>query len=251
MTPSSDVQEKLRRYLLGQLDERAREDIETNLLTDDDYFEELLNLEDEITDEYLAGKLNPADRSAFEHHFLVTPERHEDLNFARALNRHLAQAAPHRPDGKTWWPAFLSRQPLPVRATLLAAIVVVVAGAVWLLRNQRTPQSFATLTLTASQATRSEGTEAPKLKLPLRENGLKIVMVLPEAPAGATGYRTQIDTESGNTLSVDANRENNNSVSIMIPAAKLDAGRYSIKLFARGPDGVERRISGNYLFTLE
>jgi hypothetical protein len=249
MTPSSDLQERLRRYLLGQLDEPAREQTEQTILTNDDAFEELLIIEDEITDDYLAGKLDPPARSAFEKHFLATPERYQQLSFARALEGHIARTA--RPAKRAGWPAFFSQQSLGVRASLIAIALAVVAGAVWFLRNQKSSPSFATLTLTISQPTRAEGVEAPKLHLPLREDSLRIVLLLPERASGVTTYRVQLDTESGKTRTIDAHRENDTAVSIDVPAAELEPGRYSIKLFAKGPDGIERRISGNYLFTLE
>lgn len=96
MTPTPEVQERLRRYLLGQVTEEAREEIEKDLLASDEIFQELQVIEDEIVDAYLKGGLNETDRSGFEKHFLTTPERSEKLSFGRAFNRHLSaqRAAP-------------------------------------------------------------------------------------------------------------------------------------------------------------
>jgi hypothetical protein len=77
------------------------------------------------------------------------------------------------------------------------------------------------------------------------------MLVLPERSTAATTYRAELDTESGKTRTIDGHVENDTAVSIDMPAGELEPGRYSIKLFAKGPDGVERRITGNYLFTLE
>src|SRR5262245_10784073 len=90
MTPTPEVQERLRRYLLGQLAEDALEAIEKDLLVNDELFEELLVAEDELVDEFLTGELGPDERLAFEKHFLVTPERHDKLKFGRAFKRHLS-----------------------------------------------------------------------------------------------------------------------------------------------------------------
>lgn len=93
MTPTPEVQERLRRYVLGQLAEDARAELEKGLLANDELFEELLAIEDEIIDDYLGERLNASDRAAFENHFLATPERHEQLKFGRAFDRYLSRQA--------------------------------------------------------------------------------------------------------------------------------------------------------------
>ena len=249
MTPTPEVQEKLRRYLLGQLAEDARAEVEKDLLANDELFEELLVLEDEIIDEYLAEKLTMNDRAAFARHFLVTPERQEQVNFARAFKRHLAG---NKLPVRSFWPGFLYKQTAATRAALIVLMVAIVVGGVWLLNGRRSaPQSFATLTLTASQATRSEGSEVPRLKLPLRESNLRLVLILPEGSASGAGYRAVIETVLGTTKTLDATSQDDRSVTVTVPANELQRGDYSIKLFARYPDGTERRISGSYVFTLE
>ena len=70
MTPTPEVQQRLRRYLLGNLDDAERERVEQDLLTSDESFEELLAVEDEITDDYLAQGLSPDERRRFELYFL-------------------------------------------------------------------------------------------------------------------------------------------------------------------------------------
>ena len=249
MTPTPEVQEKLRRYLLGQLAEDARAEVEKDLLANDVLFEELLVLEDEIIDEYLAEKLTRNDRAAFERHFLITPERHEQVNFARAFKRHLAR---NQLPVRSIWPGFLYKQTAATRVALIGLMVAIAVAGVWLLSSRRSaPQSFATLTLTASQATRSEGSEIPRLKLPLRESNLRLVLILPEGSASAASYRAVIETALGTTKTLDATVQDDRSVTVTVPANELQRGDYSIKLFARNPDGSERRISGSYVFTLD
>jgi CHAT domain-containing protein len=136
MTPTPEVQERIRRYLLGQLTDGAREEIEQDLLANGELFEELLVVEDELIDEYLAGKLGPDERSSFERHFLATAERHEKLKFGRAFDRYLSsQARPvtvREPKlSRTpwaWTQAFLS---YPVRIAACALVVVLILLGVW------------------------------------------------------------------------------------------------------------------------
>jgi hypothetical protein len=239
--------------LLGQLDDQARRELETELLTNDEVFEELLILEDEITDEFVGGKLAPSDRNAFEEHFLATPERHESVRFARDFQRHVNAVPPRHRAGSNIWRGFLTPKPSVVRAALsLILILAIVAGAVWLLRTQRpSQQTFATLTLTATPATRSDGSPAPKVRLPLNENALRIVLTLPEPLLPGDVYRPEIQSDFGDTRSIDATVVDERSVAITVRAAELKRAQYSIKLIIRRADGVERRISGSYLFTVE
>lgn len=90
MKPDRITQSNIRSYLLGQVDEAEHEAIETAILTDDELFEELLVVEDEVIDEYLTGKLDPEARSRFENYFLAAPERHEQLRFARVFDQYVS-----------------------------------------------------------------------------------------------------------------------------------------------------------------
>src|SRR5437762_8760452 len=137
MTPTPEAQELIRRYLLGQLSEGVREKFEQELLTSDDLFQELLVIEDELVDEYLAGKLNVEDGASFEQHFLVTPERHEKLNFGRAFDKYLssrvssdAEAINLTPARSQWgWPqSFFSS---PLRLAVVAIAVLLLGFGVW------------------------------------------------------------------------------------------------------------------------
>lgn len=136
MTPTPEVPERIRRYLLGQLDENAHEEVEKGFLTSDEMFGELLVVEDEIIDDYLAGKLDDGERAAFENHFLATPERHDKLKFGKAFNRYLSSqttAAPARqlsssPASRGWTRTLFSS---PLRIGVLAIVVVGIVFGVW------------------------------------------------------------------------------------------------------------------------
>jgi len=239
--------------VLGQLDDQARAELETELLTNDEVFEDLLIIEDEITDEFVGGELNPSDRAAFEDHFLATPERHESVRFARAFQRHISAVPPRQAAVSKIWPSVLATQPFVVRkAVSLIFILAIAAGGVWWLLSQRSSQqTFATLTLTATQATRSDGSQAPKVRLPLNENALRIFLTLPEPSAGGDVYRGELQTDLGEIRSIDATVVDERSVAITVPTAELKRGQYSVRLFVRRAGGVERRFSGSYLFTVE
>jgi len=83
----------IRQYLLGRLPESGSAGLEERLLTDSEFYEELLISEEELIDAYLAGRLSAAERQDFENHFMISPERQEKVRFARALKRYVAAAA--------------------------------------------------------------------------------------------------------------------------------------------------------------
>ena len=135
MTPTPEVQERLRQYLLGQLTDDAREELEKELMASAELFAELLVVEDEIVDDYLGGRLKETDRASFEKDFLATPERQEKLRFGHAFERHLSSQAASIPIPKTssspvWaWTRSLFSSPL--RIAVAAIIVVAPAIGVW------------------------------------------------------------------------------------------------------------------------
>jgi hypothetical protein len=78
-------EEVIRRYLLGEVTPKERRRIQDRLFQDSVFFNELLIIENELTDAYLFGRLNPQQRVQFEQHFLSTPERRRKLTIAQEL----------------------------------------------------------------------------------------------------------------------------------------------------------------------
>lgn len=74
-----EEENKIRRYLLGDLPEEAKQQVEENLLRDDEYADWLLVVEDELIDNYVQGALLEHERILFEQNFSMTPRRHEKL----------------------------------------------------------------------------------------------------------------------------------------------------------------------------
>ena len=77
-------------YLLGQLGDTEQQQLEERLMTQDDLFEQVQVLEDELIDEYLKNTLSAQDRADFEKHFLSAPERFKKLRFAEAFRSYVA-----------------------------------------------------------------------------------------------------------------------------------------------------------------
>jgi hypothetical protein len=104
MPVTTDESARLRRFLLGQLSEPERVEVEQRLMTEESLFQELLLLEEDLTDEYVFGDLPEAERGRFEQHVAVSPDRLEAIRLARLLRRPAA-AAGRRPRQGGWWRA--------------------------------------------------------------------------------------------------------------------------------------------------
>jgi len=83
----------IRRYLLGELDEELREQLEQRVISDSSYKQEILITEGELLDEFVSGELSPEDRALFVRNFLASPAQRRKLETARALR---AYAASHQ-----------------------------------------------------------------------------------------------------------------------------------------------------------
>ena len=88
MNLTADKQE-IRSYLLGDLDDDRKTQLEERILYALEAYEELLIAEEELIDAYVAGGLSELERQRFESHFLVTAERQKNLRFGQLLNRYV------------------------------------------------------------------------------------------------------------------------------------------------------------------
>lgn len=126
----------LQQYLLGTLDEDSRVRLEERYLEDHALFERLLVIEDELTEAYLRGELQPTERLSFEQRFLATDRGREKVESARALLHCLAEtegSADLRSAQKNfrrWWVFSSPSERLPQPGRLMAAAAVALTIAV-------------------------------------------------------------------------------------------------------------------------
>lgn len=107
------------RYLLGDLSEQERVDIEESYFADDNSFQELEVIEDELVDAYVHGELAGADQQQFEKLLQSSARLAGRVQFARILANRVGSMSPtpetdsvpavvaERParskDTQTWW----------------------------------------------------------------------------------------------------------------------------------------------------
>lgn len=197
----------LKRFLLGELPEGERGEVEERLFSDPEYFRLFRAAEEELTDEYIYGDLDAGERERFERYFLTTPERRESLRVARALKQYISRNAPAaefadvaaldaaatladtnaradavhvlRPEKKSFFD-FLRAPAL--RFSLAAAAVLIVAVGLWLLartapRDRPEPSQQANAARLSpeqneqlAQATPEQGDRTPVVKTTPAEN---------------------------------------------------------------------------------
>jgi hypothetical protein len=74
-----------RGYLLGELSPEDHQQLEQRLLIETEVFEELQRVEDDLIEDFISGALSVQEENEFETLFLLTLERRQKLNFAKAL----------------------------------------------------------------------------------------------------------------------------------------------------------------------
>jgi len=91
MREEADNEKLLVRYLLGDLPEEQQLQIEGMFLGDDQQYERLLALEDELFYDYAQGKLSPGERTRFEERFLVSAPNRKRVALASALAQKISE----------------------------------------------------------------------------------------------------------------------------------------------------------------
>ena len=131
MTSLNEEERVLRAYLLGEVTPAEQRQIEERLLSDGDYVELLLIIEEELIDGYARDTLSEHERERLRRHVLVTPERRRKLKKAQALKRYVHNAqpipAPVRalPSKAFWkWPRLTPSWGLAITAILISGLAL-------------------------------------------------------------------------------------------------------------------------------
>jgi hypothetical protein len=78
---------RMRQFLLGELEEREREELEQLVLSEGNTRDKLLMAEDDLIEEYLEGSLQGEERERFLREFLSIPHQRNKLRIAKSLRR--------------------------------------------------------------------------------------------------------------------------------------------------------------------
>jgi hypothetical protein len=138
----ADKEKLLIQYLLGNLSEERQLQIEEEFLRDDQRYEQLLALENELFYDYAQNKLSPGEREQFEKQFLSSDRHRKNAILASAFARKLSEAA----SGETAEDGIADREPRRFRRRLksyfvaqsaamrfsLAALAIASIAMIWL-----------------------------------------------------------------------------------------------------------------------
>jgi hypothetical protein len=135
----------IRRYLLGDLDEERRQQVEERLFTSPAFKTQLQIAEDELVEDYLAGRLSASARDVFRRRFLLIREQKQRIELISALRAYADKQPPlsipaaasgsrTRYYGGSRLPVFLAGSPSRSMLTAAVIIVILVGGAMGLLR---------------------------------------------------------------------------------------------------------------------
>jgi hypothetical protein len=282
MKNTANDENRLVRYLLGQMPQEEQAEIEERYLADPDFHQELRAAERDLIDRYVHGEL--VEREQFEKSFLASPRRRQKVEFARALMRTLdkQQTAAERPqvipERSSWWTAavqFLKLQTAAPAWIAAAAAIVILAG-VWLLMRggaEQTPNPMvqtppqqqpevpptpppgptpapvrvATFFLTPGLV-RSAGDETPVVTV---EANVGVSLQLLLESADFKTYRAVIRTAEGSEvwrqdqLTV-RDTASGQAVAVDPPVGRLNAGDYTVRLSGVTAGGQVEDVSSYY-----
>lgn len=160
MKEISDKEDSLTRFLLGEVSEHERAEVEDRLLSDEEFYEGLVAVEGDLMDAYVRGELPEPERAQFEKVFFATARGRERVEFARGLLRsatllHDGESAPPPPtlapakSPGRWGLLAYFFAPRPALSYAFAVVVLAITVAItWMvierMRGRVTPQQART-----------------------------------------------------------------------------------------------------------
>jgi hypothetical protein len=140
-------EKQLVRYLLGTASSEEEQQLEERYFSDDNYFELLMSVEDDLIDAYVRGELSGEDRQHFERRFLSSPQRRQRVVFAQTLldtaaqRSHAEAPAVIGREKTSWWRVWpgSGQIPQPVLQGFVFAgfALLAVIGSVSITQTQR------------------------------------------------------------------------------------------------------------------
>lgn len=222
----------LRLWLLGMLPEQKSRSLEERLITDSEFYEELFIVEEELIDDYIAGRLSADERTGFESYFMNSPERQEQFRIANALRVYIGDAKKTDPSvDVTPQPRFS----WPFASMALAAAALVIVALVWLaisLRPASPGKSFGVV-LTPRGQTRDGGT-VQRITIPPDTDTLDLDLRLTRNDFQK--YRATLLNADGGTVQINDNLTGP-TLRITVRTQKTPPGEYQLKVDGLNPDG--------------
>lgn len=230
MTAIDHDSARLFRYLLHDVTESEREEIETQYFRDPEALAMLDAMEGELIDAYVRRELTSAQRQKFERDFLSTHARRERLRMSEALHAHM----PRRRDS--------SRVILAIAASLLALIAL----GVWMwTRTQprseivrrpvpsrtpiETPRAPVTVAVTLFPGVPRDPATGTRVVLPSNAEQLRVTAPI-EVEGEWRDLRATLDDSDWTAANLTMNADR--TVTFLIPASTLAEREYILSLWS-------------------
>jgi len=132
----------MRRYLLGDVTDQERAELEERYVHEAGVFEELIAAENELIDLHARGRLAGDERARFESHYLNTPEGRESAALGRALAEYISAIdqnfLPQQLEAKRSLTPNIFASGLIIRVAAVAAVLLVAVAAWEVIGTNRT-----------------------------------------------------------------------------------------------------------------
>lgn len=283
MAALNEEEIRMRRYFLGDLDDRDREAIAEELLTDQGFAARFIDAETALIDDYIFELLSQSELEKFRENFIIDEDRRKQLGLATALkayvpDSHLLPAKTARPVQEVTqvWRDTVSvirryKLVIAVSAAVLLMLVLVSPLIIRFLRAPRSPdhraeveRALAQLNHAPSPIPIQSSAQVALQPTLLRETSeLKKVTVTGETKfirlslenTGSTSdrYAVSVRKIEGEELFrvVDLRAESSGSILLIIPAEFLPRADYQIELYTGAADGTPQSLATYYLRVLK
>ena len=134
----TEKDEIVRRYLLDQLSDEERNSLEEKFLENDELFDEISAIEDELYYDYKQGKLSAQEKIAFEKKFLATLQDLQKAEFAEAFLNATNEIVAEKTAPSLWQSisAFFTFSNASFRfGTALASILSIFVVGIWIFKT--------------------------------------------------------------------------------------------------------------------
>ena len=273
MSDPTKEQLKIRKYLLGQLTEAECETVEELFLTDPNFREETLIVEEDLLDEYITKRMSVEDSAQFQSYYLATRQKQERLMVAMALDRYYAPETRQSQNGQVSPPIpFFRRVRFQRRAALAAAITLLAFASfgLWLwsksksgdlfaeyeaelkaLNDQgnRSPADYA-VSVPPNVARQVPAPDSTNVSPPATAKVVEILLILPEVDYNK--YEAELSVEGSErrhtfTDLFPSTTTSGKVLSIKIPSRMLGQKMYYVEVDGIKPEGKRENV-GDYTF---
>jgi hypothetical protein len=132
---------KLRQFLLGDVDELEREQIEKRFISDPQSKQRILIAEEDLIEDYLEDSLSPIQKQQFLAQYGYTPQHRRRLQITRLIKENAMSGAPSVDAAPMRRSSFFSQlwsQNMRILIPALAVLIIaVIAGVIWISQSSR------------------------------------------------------------------------------------------------------------------